>query len=115
MKYNKNERLAIGKLIYDKKTTIATAAKNYKLNYYTVRDYFREYKASIDSDKISCGNLSSVSSDLPLKDYEDMNRDELLEELLKSKINEARAKKGYIVKGGGANKKFIPLNSMNSK
>ncbi len=36
MKYNKNERLAIGKLIYDKKTTIATAAKNYKLNYYTV-------------------------------------------------------------------------------
>lgn len=44
-----------------------------------------------------------------------MNRDELLEELLKSKINEARAKKGYIVNGGGANKKFIPLNSMNSK
>ena len=44
-----------------------------------------------------------------------MTREELMEELIKSKINEARAKKGYMVKGDGANKEFIPLDKKNSK
>ena len=42
-------------------------------------------------------------------------RKELIEELIKAKINEARAKKGYEVKGVGQNKEFISLNNKNSK
>ena len=50
-----------------------------------------------------------------LKDYQSMTKEELIRELAMSKINEARAKKGYQVEGDGANKRFIPLNSKNTK
>ena len=44
-----------------------------------------------------------------------MSKEQLIEELIKAKINEARAKKGYEVKGVGPNKEFITLNNKNSK
>ena len=44
-----------------------------------------------------------------------MTKEELLDELIKAKIAEARAKKGYTVKGAGACKEFIPINTKNSK
>ena len=36
-----------------------------------------------------------------IEDYQSMSREELLHELMISKINEARLKKGYEVKGDG--------------
>ena len=50
-----------------------------------------------------------------IKDYQSMSKEELLLELVKSKINEARAKKGYQVEGDGANKRFVPIGSKNTK
>jgi hypothetical protein len=47
--------------------------------------------------------------------YENMTREELINELILAKANELRAKKGYEVRGDGANKEFIPLNNKNSK
>ena len=47
--------------------------------------------------------------------YEDMSKEELIDELIKARTNEERAKKGYTVKGVGANKEFIPLNRKNTK
>ena len=44
-----------------------------------------------------------------------MTREELINELILAKANELRAKKGYEVRGDGANKEFIPLNNKNSK
>ena len=44
-----------------------------------------------------------------------MSKEELLLELVKSKINEARAKKGYQVEGDGVNKRFVPIGSKNTK
>ena len=38
-----------------------------------------------------------------------------INELIKAKANELRAKKGYEVKGAGANKEFISLNNKNTK
>ena len=46
MKYTKEQRLEIGKKIYEGKLTLATAAVDYDINLYTARDYFRMYKAS---------------------------------------------------------------------
>ena len=54
-------------------------------------------------------------SDLDIEAYQAMSKDELINELIKAKVNEARAKKGYEVKGVGADKEFISLNSKNSK
>jgi transposase len=116
MKYTKSERLVIGKRIYDGALTKEAAAETYDINVYTARDYLREYKASINvSIPQRPDPKRSEPIDLNNPDYEHMTKEELLDELIKSKINEARAKKGYIVKGDGANKEFIPLSSKNSK
>ena len=44
-----------------------------------------------------------------------MSKEDLIKELVIAKANELRAKKGYEVKGAGANKEFIPINNKNSK
>ena len=43
------------------------------------------------------------------------NKEELINELIIAKANELRAKKGYEVKGAGANKEYIILNNKNTK
>ena len=47
--------------------------------------------------------------------YENMTKEELIRELVLAKINEARAKKGYEVKGVGAEKKYIKYVNKNIK
>lgn len=44
-----------------------------------------------------------------------LSKEELIDEVIKAKVGEARAKKGYEVKGGGANKEFVTLNNKNTK
>lgn len=56
---------------------------------------------------------SSEAADM--EEYNAMSKEELIRELVISKINEARLKKGYMVKGEGANKEYIPLDSKNTK
>lgn len=49
-KYALRERLLIGKLIYEKRMTVSSAAVSFNINYYTARDYYRDYKARIAAD-----------------------------------------------------------------
>ena len=44
-----------------------------------------------------------------------MTREELIGEIIKARINEARAKKGYQVKGDGVDKDFEPIVNRNTK
>ena len=44
-----------------------------------------------------------------------MSKEELINELVHAKINEARLKKGYEVKGAGTQKEFVPLDSKSTK
>lgn len=44
-----------------------------------------------------------------------MSKEELINELILAKANELRAKKGYEVKGVGASREYISLNSRNTK
>ena len=57
----------------------------------------------------------AVIPDPDLEEYESMTKEELIQEIVRSKIREARLKKGYEVKGDGAEKVFIPLGSKNTK
>lgn len=41
MKYSKEERLDIGRKIYVGELTLAGAAMEYEINYYTAREYLR--------------------------------------------------------------------------
>ena len=59
---------------------------------------------------------TNVSSKVPdIEAYQTMSKEELINELIKAKANELRAKKGYEVKVDGANKEFIIINRRNSK
>ncbi len=120
MKYTKEERLDIGRRIYQGEMTLATAATKYDINLYTARDYLRLYKASehisIPKGYRSGGSQDDTMISRPdMSQYEQMSKQELIDELIKAKISEARAKKGYEVKGDGRNKEYIPINNKNSK
>ena len=64
-------------------------------------------KAKIEANK-NYWNASAPKYDRNIKE-------ELINELILAKVNEARAKKGYEVKGVGADKEFVSLNNKNSK
>ena len=87
----------------------------------TAENYVRAYKElngiPIDRKKpiVSPSGTKPVqtksSATTEMEEYMAMSK----EELILAKANELRAKKGYEVKGAGANKEFIPLNNKNSK
>lgn len=116
MKYTEQERLDIGKQIYDGLLSVSDAAIKFSINPYTARDYMRFYRDFNNlPDKDS--NSNSFKS-LHIKDinlYQSMSKEQLIDELIKARVNEERVKKGYLVKGGGAKKVFVSLNNKNTK
>lgn len=44
-----------------------------------------------------------------------MTKEELIQELMEARIREERLKKGYMVKGVGAEKEFVRLDNKNIK
>lgn len=121
MKYSKEERLEIGRRIYEGEITTAMAAEEYDINFYTAREYLRTYKASIHvavpKEHRKYGNADETlkKHEDEMRKYDGMTRDELIDEIILAKINEARAKKGYEVKGGGRHKEYKALDKKNSK
>lgn len=114
MKYTKNERVAIGEQVYKHQLTQVEAATKYNIARSTVERYVDEYKALNDiTTKKTRIKKSSTATEFD--EYMAMSKEELIRELILAKANELRAKKGYEVKGVGANKEFIPLNNKNSK
>ena len=125
MSYKKAERISIGEQIYKHEITKIEAMAKYAIGKSTAELYLREYKEANgipivksaltpSSDEVRV--LRSKLPDSPeISEYMAMSKEELIRELIISKANELRAKKGYEVKGAGANKEFIPLNNKNSK
>ena len=48
-------------------------------------------------------------------DYASMTKEQLIEELMKARIRETRLKKGYMVKGVGAAKEYVPIGKESIK
>lgn len=48
MKRSREDRLRIGKEVYEKSYSLEAVAEHYGIGKYTVRDYYREYKAHIE-------------------------------------------------------------------
>lgn len=125
MKYTKKERLEIGRKIHESGLSNLNAgqvfgiseesARRYRIMYEKSQGIERVHRRS-DSTPINTKALITLgepSSDSD--DYSSMSREELIEELMKSKIREARLKKGYLVRGVGAKKEYILLDSKNIK
>lgn len=121
MKYTLEERLEIGRRIYEDEISKTDAAKEYDIGVDTARDYMRLYRDTYHLNPKNqkqgfCKAFTAEAvKEYQIKDYQSMTKEELLLELIKSKINEARAKKGYQVEGDGANKRFVPIDNKNTK
>lgn len=120
----KEQRVAIGKEIVDGLISPIEASKKYGISRTSAQQYATDYRRAnglpIRSHQLikkesPAIKLKSNATSFDLEDYQSMSKEQLIEELIKSKINEARAKKGYEVKGDGQNKEFISLNNKNLK
>ena len=106
MKYTKEERLEIGRRIYDSEIDRYQAADEYGISDQTARDYMRLYRKTNElppkgSHSNSVKVQSSYTPRAGMEDLESMTKEELIHELVKARITEARLKKGYEVKGDG--------------
>ena len=119
MKYTKEQRLDIGRQIYTGKISKVDAMTKYEISHSSAEGYVTQYKRAngIPLQNHKSGSISQIkaitNADLEL--YQSMSKEELIQQLILSKANELRAKKGYEVKGDGRKKEFIILNNKNSK
>ena len=117
MKYTLEERLGIGRRIYDGELTKYAAAEQFGISINTARDYMRLYR---DSNNLPPKQNSRNSHIAPsiikepagMEEFQSMTKEELIQELVKARITEARLKKGYEVKGDGT---VILYGSKNTK
>ena len=106
MKYTKNERLDIGQQIYDGEISRYQAAEIYNISEQTARDYMRLYR---DTKQLPPKRAKKNTITMPLaqenptgmEELESMTKEQLIQEVVKARITEARLKKGYEVKGDG--------------
>lgn len=106
MKYTKEERLDIGRQIYGGELTRFEAAAQYGISDQTARDYMRLYR---DENHLPPKRAAKASIQAPsfqsavagMEELTSMTKEQLVQEILKARITEARLKKGYEVKGDG--------------
>ena len=122
MKYTKEQRLDIGRRIYDGEISRYEAAEEYGISEQTARDYMRLYRdmnhlPAKHGKKQNLGIANAKSAPAPsgIEDYEAMTKEELIDALITARITEARLKKGYLVEGVGAAKQYIPIGKKNTK
>ena len=119
MKYSKEQRLDIGRQLYTGKLTKADAVEKYNISYASAKSYVTQYKHAngipVQSRKSRSVSKVKAINNADLELYQSMSKEELIQQLILSKANELRAKKGYEVKGDGHKKEFIILNNKNSK
>ena len=121
MKYTKEERMDIGCRIYHNEFTKREAMEKFGITETTVDNYVRLYRTENNLPPRSRStNPLKIRAVLPKSktgydEFDAMTREELIGEIIKARINEARAKKGYVVKGDGAKKVYEPIVNKNTK
>ena len=94
------------------------AMEEYGLSDSSIQKYLTDYKRAnglpVKPQPVSKTKKETIST-LDMETYMSMTKEELINELIKAKANELRAKKGYEVKGDGANREYISLSNKNTK
>lgn len=102
MKYTKDERLEIGRRIYDSEVTRYQAAEEYGISDQTARNYMRQYRdknhlpAKCQGKRtcqIKLNKFANLTEPQDMEAYEAMTKEELIQALIQARINEARLKK----------------------
>ena len=112
MKYTLEQRLDIGRRIYEGELTRFQAAEEYGINDNTARNYMWLYRDTNHLPPKNAGRkrttyVSKTPQTIEAKQpdfesYESMTKEELIQALIQARITEARLKKGYEVKRDGS-------------
>ena len=98
MKYTKEEKLNIGRRIYEGELTRYQAAEEYDIGENTARSYMRMYrdlnqlppKDKNHAASLSTSKPSGPSTSQNLEAYKAMTKEELIQAFVKARIAEAR-------------------------
>ena len=98
MKYTKEERLVIGRRIYDGEVGRYEAAEEYDISDQTARDYMRLYRTlnqlpPKNNPRNSHAVRRAVNTPSSMEEYEALTKEELIHELVKARVVEARLKR----------------------
>ena len=131
MKYSKEQRIDIGRQVYTHELSRLEASQKYEVSDSSLDVYVSLYKLAsgiqTQNTRVAIRNKTDktdrnepkpredTSETWDIETYRAMSKEELINELIRAKVNEARAKKGYEVRGDGTNKEFISLSRKNSK
>ena len=131
MKYSKEQRIDIGRQVYTHELSRLEASQKYEVSDSSLDVYVSLYKLASGiqtrNARVAIRNKTDktdwnepkpkedTSETWDIETYRAMSKEELINELIRAKVNEARAKKGYEVRGDGTNKEFISLSRKNSK
>ncbi|MBQ6142991.1 MAG: hypothetical protein IJI84_00640 [Clostridia bacterium] len=107
--YTREQRIDIGKKIYDQELSYKDAMKMFNVARPTLVTYVNLYKATINAPKGLRPSSNSV------RDYLSLIKKELIYELMNKDIELERLKKGYAVRGVGAKKVFVSIRDVNMK
>lgn len=113
-----DEAMGIGKQIYDGALTIRVAAERFGVTYCKARKWLRDYRKAHGLPPRNGGysGLAARAVDpAGMRDLSEMSKEQLIDELIRARADAERAKKGYLVKGGGAEKEFFSSGERNSK
>ena len=116
MNYTQEERLDIGRRIYNNEITRYEAAEEYGISDQTARTYMRLYRAANHlppKNRNRNTHVPTPSATVPagMETLASMTKEELIEEVIKARIAEARLKKGYEVKGDGSVIRYVSKNT----
>ena len=120
--YNTREQnLDIAKRFYNGELTKQEALSMIGASRNCVYYWVNEYKRSIGDQNVPPkqyqpqNKKDEVANEDEISRLSSLSREELIDEVIKAKVGEARAKKGYEVKGGGESKEYVTLSSKNTK
>lgn len=117
MKYTKEQRLDIGRRIYAGELSRFEAAEQYGVSDQTARDYMRLYRDVNHLPPKKAGHSfqivakSAQTAPAGIAELESMSKEELIEEIVRARVLEARLKKGYEVKGDGTVIRYAKKNT----
>ena len=131
MKYSKEQRIDIGRQVYTHELSRMETSEKYGVSDSSLDVYVSLYKLSsgiqTQNSRVAIRNKTDktdwheqkkkedTSDTWNIESYRAMTKEELINEIIRAKVNEARAKKGYEVRGDGTNKEFVSLSRKNSK
>ena len=116
MKYTKEERLAVAKRIVEHELTYSSASQQYSISMATVYLWIKEYKRVNNIVIDGRSDFSPhFSHEKDMETLNSMSKEQLIDEVIRARIGEERAKKGYEVKGGGQSKEYVSLYNKNTK